>query len=539
MRTESNTAHGSACLVSAAFKFLTALVACSLLTLGHAQTLPGNNDAPGSGGTSGSGTRPTPREATDIDSSSDTVVPELTGNLHPGSDEGSPRLSQLLPVYFPAAAPLLDSDPPPAPAVRDPIWAELAPYINEPFLAPLSTRLSQGPLNRRLRQRLDAYRASGAVMLVELRNHLSGVTNDTSLAELARKQEPHWHELVRTADQIRRELCTSRFLNRSTDWNAYRNWHLGETTGKRSAQDVLNDQFSVFRAAIYYQEGLSTNQRHLLREISSELAETLGNKNSRPIADSFEPANIIYFHPYGSRIRLPDLLPALLEKEVEAFTQTKASLKTELREALVRLDRENDSKKERLLQELAQRQEPRFDELVRLAEKIRGQLAALPVSAQPPVQPGLPPSLAARIDAYLREKSALQQAAQKQSQDRKTSRDSSGSHRASDGKSALIDFENQNRERLAALSREAAKIREEVAAFTTGRAGEISSKSVDVLLAEFMRAFKYQQMQNQYRDYRAAVLTPGLSPGQRQLLYDAALASLDLVGDKDWQAVPE
>ncbi|MGC4075292.1 MAG: hypothetical protein QM760_22880 [Nibricoccus sp.] len=511
---------------------ITAALLCFTLPLCEGQQLGVENPVPPEGGVSGGGTRPTPRDPSDIDAASDAVPLDMNSGLLSGTEDSASKLSQLLPIYFPAPAPLLDSDLPPPPAVRDPVWAELAPYINEPFLAPLSTRISQGPLNRRLRQRLDAYRAAGAVLLLDIRNHVSSNSDAAALSSLARQQESPLQELNNSADQLRRELRITRFLNRSADWNAYRNWYLGDPPGRRTAQDILNDQFSVFRAATYYQEGLSSNQRQLLREISSELTETLGNRSSRPPIDSFEPANIIYFHPFGSRIRLPDLLPAALQQEVDKFLQTKASLKSELQEALVRLDRESDAKKERALQELARKQEPRFHELTVLAEKIRLQLAALPVSSQPAVQLGLPAPLVTRIGAYLREKNALQQAAQK------TSRDPAASQRSSTGKLTLADFENQNRERLAALSLEAARIREEVAAATTGRPGE-PSKSVDALLAEFMRAFKYQQLENQYRDYRTAVLLPGLSPSQRQLLFNAALSSLDLVGDKDWQAVPE
>ena len=66
-----------------------------------------------------------------------------------------------------------------------------------------------------------------------------------------------------------------------------------------------------------------------------------------------------------------------------------------------------------------------------------------------------------------------------------------------------------------------------------------ATKSVDALLADFAAAFKQQQLRALYQDYRTAVLQPGLTPAQRELLFNAAVAALDLTGLKDWQAVPE
>ena len=47
------------------------------------------------------------------------------------------------------------------------------------------------------------------------------------------------------------------------------------------------------------------------------------------------------------------------------------------------------------------------------------------------------------------------------------------------------------------------------------------------LSIEFAKAYTLQQNWNRYRDYRDAVLTPGLSPAQRRLLFNAAVVDLE------------
>lgn len=442
----------------------------------------------------------------------------------------------LLPIYFPAPIPVLGSELPPAPAVRDALWTEFTPHTNELFFAPLSTRLAGGNLHRRLRQRLDAYQSARAALLADLRRQLE-------TGEAAVDQEAKLTELAAQADALRRELYQGGFLSGNADWNQHRNWRLGSDT-KRSAQELLYDEMTILRAAVYYQEGLVPAQRTLLREIVTELAETIGGSEATALDDSFEPTQVIYFLPHGARLRLPAGLPAGLAADIASFTAEKNALKRELRSALYALDRESDGRRERALQELAVKQEPRFAVLEPLAERIRTGLAALPEQIQAPSRPGLPATLAARIDAYLRAKAELQQAARKAEEvarpaptgknDRKSARRDNTA-----GSAALAEFEEQNRQRFAALATEARAIREEVARAAASQPGDNAGKSVDALLADFMSAFKQQQLQSLYQDYRTAVLRPGLSPAQRQLLFNAALAGLDLTGIKDWQAVPE
>lgn len=488
-----------------------------------------NSDLTSQGAAPDMATRPVPRDRLPVGRT------EINGQiLVPAS-----ATPDLLPIYFPAPIPVLGSELPPAPAVRDALWTEFTPHTNELFFAPLSTRLAGGNLHRRLRQRLDAYQSTRAALLTDLRRQLE--TGEP--AAPAGDQETKLMELAAQADALRRELYQGGFLSGNADWNRHRNWRLGSDT-RRSAQELLYDEMTILRAAVYYQEGLVPAQRELLREIVAELAETIGGSEATALDDSFEPTQVIYFLPHGARLRLPSGLPAGLAADVASFTAEKNALKLELRSALYALDRESDGRRERALQELAVKQEPRFAVLEPLAERIRTGLAALPEQTQAPSRPGLPTALAARIDAYLRAKAELQQAARKAEEvarpapagknDRKSARRDSTA-----GSAALAEFEEQNRQRFAALATEARAIREEVARAAASQPGDNAGKSVDALLADFMSAFKQQQLQSLYQDYRTAVLRPGLTPAQRQLLFNAALAGLDLTGIKDWQAVPE
>ncbi|WP_415907505.1 hypothetical protein [Oleiharenicola sp. Vm1] len=443
-------------------------------------------------------------------------------------------LTELMPVYFPATVPALETELPAAPAVRDPIWNDLAGEANELFFAPLSSRLAKGGLDRRMRERVDLYRRKRTAALGELRQSLAAAETatpppapgDDALAELAT-----------TADALRRDLYRGGFLVADADWNQHRNWRLGDPGSKRTAQELLADELAVMRAAIFYQEGLSLPQRQLLREIVIELAAALGDTDSATASD-FAPDETIFFLPHGSRLRLPADVPAALAAQIDAFTAQKRALKRELRDALFSLDRESDSKRERALRELAARQEPRFRELESAAEAIRRELASL-ASARPvaPRSP-LPPELEQRLETYLRNKASLQRVARQQAQ---PDADKGGARKepsAEAARAALAAFEAENRNRIAALAAEARALREEVARVAAhSPAG--ATKSVDALLADFAAAFKQQQLRALYQDYRTAVLQPGLTPAQRELLFNAAVAALDLTGLKDWQAVPE
>jgi hypothetical protein len=446
-------------------------------------------------------------------------------------------LTELMPVYFPAPIPVLETELPAAPAVRDPLWNDLAGEANELFFSPLSTRLAKGGVERRQRERLELYRRKRAAALAELRQALETPgAADSAVVGFPQPTEAALAELATLADGLRRDLYRGGFLVADADWNQHRNWRLGDPNSKRTAQELLSDELAVLRAAIYYQEGLSVAQRQLLREVVVELAEALGSADAASASD-FAPEATIFFLPHGSRLRLPADLPPELTGQVDAFTSLKQALKRELRDALFSLDRDGDSRRERALRELAAQQEPRFRELEGLAETIRRGLAAHGSTRPAAPRTDLPPELAQRIETYLRNKANLQRVAREQAQSEPAPKGRKAQS-AEAARAALAAFEAENRSRIAALAAEARALREEVARVAAGSAHG-AAKSVDALLADFAAAFKQQQLQALYRDYRRAVLQPGLSPAQRDLLFNAAIGALDLTGLKDWQAVPE
>ncbi|MSU69998.1 MAG: hypothetical protein EXS39_04330 [Opitutaceae bacterium] len=77
-----------------------------------------------------------------------------------------------------------------------------------------------------------------------------------------------------------------------------------------------------------------------------------------------------------------------------------------------------------------------------------------------------------------------------------------------------------------AMNQELAAIRNEIAAFIG--TGTAEAKSVDRSLLDCLNAIEDGEDWQLYVDYRTAVLEPGLSPGQRRLLFDAALVDLEL-----------
>lgn len=497
----------------------------ALVLLGAAPLVRGQADAgvtvlPGGTGSAGQ-SRPTPRDPN-----------FLRDAQHFPGLANQTSLTELMPVYFPATVPALETELPSAPAVRDSIWNELAGEANELFFAPLSSRLAKGGLDRRQRERLELYRRKRTAALAEARAALTAPS-----APAATVADAALDELTTLADGLRRDLYRGGFLVADADWNQHRNWRLGDPGTKRTAQELLADELAVLRAATYYQEGLSAPQRQLLREIVIELAAALGDSDSGDASD-FAPDETIFFLPHGSRIRLPVDLPASLADRIDALTTEKRALKRELRDALFTLDRESESKRERALRDLAAQQEPRFRALEVAAETIRRELAA--VSSTRPVTPrsALPPELEQRLETYLRNKASLQRVARQQAQPEAAKGGAKKEPSAEAARAALAAFEADNRTRIAALAAEARALREEVARVAAhSPAG--ATKSVDALLADFAAAFKQQQLQALYQDYRAAVLHPGLTPAQRELLFNAAVAALDLTGLKDWQAVPE
>lgn len=485
-----------------------------------------------------------------------------SGN-YPRGDYPDFYLPRPLLVYFPPIVPRLDShvDLPSMFEARKPAPAELAAYVNEPFYAPLSTRLAENALTVRQRQRVEAYLASKLRLQNELRSRLAefagadSAVRQRAYADLARTEDPQIDELEQMAQQLRVDLIRGEFFQRSVDWNDNRHWRLG-TSHFNSAIDAMAAQFQVMRGAAFYQSGFLPAQRRLLLEVSMELGEMpVKNLDSAEPADGTTPTDTnppLFFSPETSRIHLPVDLPPDLADKIAKYEQDKSELKRELHDSVYREDTAYFGfAKTHVAATLSQQQETRIAALEMLAEEIRRGLADLPHQPHPPDAPDVSPALAERIALFLQHKLAVQKdlvvLLTNARRDLEIQR--IGYTKTADGKYTLnlgIRPADRNSEKMkklqdnfaafnrsaairsAALAKELIVIRQDVASQINAGTGPGGEKAIDRFLAEYADTIEARDDWELYHDYRVAVLEPGLSPQQRRLLYDAALVDLGM-----------
>lgn len=428
----------------------------------------------------------------------------------------------------------------------------LASFVYEPFFMPLSPLLFSEDLNRSRREKLNTYRATRAAALETLRARLDSLQSATpekrqgELAAFAREQTPALVELERTAEDMRANYVDGGLFETGNDWNATRQWRLGDNTRWESNLDEIK----VMLGAAFFQEGLAPAQRRLLRELAMELQDSLKSPGDEIALSS--PGPFFYFSPETARIRLPADLPAELEQKIQAYQDEKAALKGELREVLYKQDRTFfEFKRVNALKALAEQQAGRLAHLEQLAEEIRTGLAVLPNPAKPPAVP-VPREVLDRISQYMSDKTGWQRTmlARRDAlrnefpEDRVEfvrQRDSIVIQLVANRRSApemkakrdtalaeLATFNAGQAKGYAALAREKEKLQAELLTIASALAGRGGNKSIEMLLAEFAYAFSRQERWERYTDYETAVLQPGLSPEQRRLLFGAALEGLDL-----------
>jgi hypothetical protein len=447
---------------------------------------------------------------------------------------GRPPL-QREPFFFPP-------DPPPLgaelrlfrpPATGAPAPAEGAAFVNEPFYPILCLRLAAEDLPKRLQLGLDAYRAVKIELQNELRSRIARLKNadpgarQEELTEFARVQTPRIAALEATAAQLRSDLQRGGlygFFAGRGDWNEYRNWRLGSKSNEKPRPDTLQMEFEVMRAAVCYQDGLSPAQRRLLREIAMELQAEV--RQPEAAAQPAANASLIFFLPETARIRLPADLPADLATKIAAFGAEKTALKAELRTTLYTFDDKGNDERTHVLAQLADRQAPRIAALDELAEDIRHGLADVTDMPGPPAPPALPADLEARISTYRGHKLELL----KTLHATLASPDSSIRPPAKPNQvqEQVAAFNRENPARFAVLKKEKDGIREALGQYMRALGTARDQKSIDDLLEEFENSRQKQEVWDKYRDYKSAVLMPGLSPEQRRLLYDAAVEELAL-----------
>ena len=435
-------------------------------------------------------------------------------------------------LFFPPAPPPLDAAPPSADAATPEFSApdELGAFVNEPFYAPLGTRLASSNPDDRLgdeqKRQLDAYRANKAAMQTELLARLYTLREtDTasrlrSLESFAREQTPQLAALESAAESFRHDL-----IRINPGENSIR-------PGNRTAPGSPDEKKPVVPAttlqiAIFYGEGLSPSQRRLAREILIEHDDS--ERDGRPSAKA---ASWIFFSPDTARVQLPLPLPAALAGQIANYVKTRDLLKRELRDALCTSGMVPPTGGRRqVLETLAVEQAPRIAAMEALAEEIRRGLQGLILDPlHVPHLQSLPAELEARIAGYRRDKLELQKELLARVREI-TGREASGSP-ASEEKTqhAIAAFTQENASRYTALDREKEGIRGVLAHIAAAaREGESGNdQSADHLLKNFADSFQQYEQWRLYYEYRIAVFEPGLSPEQRRLLFDGAVEKLAL-----------
>jgi hypothetical protein len=442
--------------------------------------------------------------------------------------------------FFPPVPPPLGSEVPLAdPLATGPAApAGLAPFVNEVFYPLLASRLANGALSAPLRQRLEEYRATKLALQNELRTRLAAAgelepgARERQLAGFATEQTPRIVALEVAAESLRTDLRRTGLLGLPDSDNDWLEVMIERVAaGAASGSNRRPPRAEILRGAAFFQEGLSVEQRHLLREAAlAEEAETTDAPGAR----------MLRFTPAGSQVRLDPTLPPLLQQKIGYYTSAKAALQHELTAVLQDLPPSPGAHAD-TARRLAAAQAPRFAALDAIAEEIRRDLAAVPSAPGISVAPSLPAELTTRITLYRNHKlEALRTLHAMLIPDARSAPGEGGTrYVAPDGSSlpagraakiqqSVAEFDRTQAGLVAALNKEKAAIRASLAEHMRSRGAPQDRKSVDDLLREFENARQQQELWEKFRDYQAAVLLPGLSPAQRRLLFDGAIVQLGL-----------
>ena len=428
----------------------------------------------------------------------------------------------------------------------------LADFANENFYPALSIRLFDNYLSPQHLARLRTYQAARTTLINELKAQLSltaaadPATRERELHAFAVVQTPRIVALEKEAEQLRDDLVNGSWFQLTVNWNKMRDWTLG-TLPTRDPSLVADAEFQVIRAAVYFQRGLSVEQRGLLREVAMAQGDQLRSTawDLRPASAGTNDSHTLFFSPETSRLNVPLKLPPALSDKIGIYYHDKVELSNELRDAVVAQDQNFAVTRTKNFEALAIRQAPRLTALAELAEEIRRGLAALPPPPPPAAPPDLSPELIARINALRHDMRALadersafllhatvvpfkfdlSQPPMELGGQLDTLR-IAAINRTDD------EFRQEAAGRYAELKQRAAAIRESLIAETDGHIDPSTGKPMDAttLVRTFEAAQKqFDQLGREeatYGDYQIAMLQPGLSPEQRRLLFGAELVAL-------------
>ncbi len=431
-----------------------------------------------------------------------------------GSLAAEPKATSY--VFVPPAPPVLGAPLPAAPDRNsdDPAAApaELLPYIGDLFYSSLARHLAEETLSPEQDEMLKSYRAAKTALQTELLARLYTVrdvdarTRLRQLEVFSRGQSPRIRDMEALGEKVARSLCPT---------------GLDDVPYPPCADGSLRCQLLLLREAATCLGGLSADQRRLIRELEIELEQG----STPPGANK----GAIFFSPHSARFQPPADLSAEGAAMLAAYTEEKNALKNELRAALNPSHAPHARKA--ALAALADAQPARLLSLEARAESIRLALASHVSSPLGVPRVRLPASLQEKIDAYRREKAALQRLLLARVQQATAEANATKSMPATDTQDrvqrAIARFTEEHAERYDALNKNREAIRTELA-----RLGERPSDGQPGGTAEltenFSRAVEEIERWRQYRYYQTALLEPGLSPEQRRLLLDVGLESLSL-----------
>jgi hypothetical protein len=394
-----------------------------------------------------------------------------------------------------------------------------ADLVREIFYGPYASLVARNGIADNIADRVTDYRAHRDGLLQEIAakfdqlRDASPADRAAGLAELGRRQQERLRALAAEAESIRNELA-------------------GE-----QPYYLIRQESRTLLQALYHYPGLSTEQRLLLPEI---IFDTPVRSSDGTIPD--EHGTNLYFLPATSQITLPEELDPALAAKIQAFVREKQGLKDELRTAIMREEYHFSFGRAQRLSRVATLQAPRFAALESLAEEIRVGLARFSPHDQP--EPAsLPTELSHRVADFQRRKIEVQREFAGRLRQLRIEYPDARFATALRGDTLTIvqtggpaklerkvaDFNASLADRCAALTQDSNQLRADLAHFAETNPGKVAG-NVDAVATQFAKAYAARQRWSAYRDYSRAVLQPGLTPLQRQTLFQAATEQLDLAG---------
>jgi hypothetical protein len=432
-----------------------------------------------------------------------------------------------VPLFVPPPAPLLGAEPSELPRGG---FGGLpgADCAHEIFYGGYAILAQQHKLSRAEITRVADYRRTRAELFTEIKatiDQLAGSTpaaRRTALTELATKQAGRLRELETEAEALWNEFAWA---------GSTFGYDIEIVTGAPRAQPDA-EQSELFLAA-YFFGGLSIDERQLLLEMASErVLASLPNGGTHP--------SDLFFLPATARLRLPADLPSALASSIREFVREKNLLKDELRGAIRQPHFQLTSTRTKRLAELAGKQAPRFAALEALAEKIRVGLAGIGFPNRNE-NLALPDDLTQRVGSFYARKVKVRRALLERLWSLRNEFIGASFEivRKGDGlaivqggdyvapPALLADFNAKQAREYAALAAESETLRRDIQHYLE-KHPQRTARTVDQLAADFASAYTARENEERCRDYRRAVLEPGLSPAQRRLMLRAALAELEL-----------